>query len=763
MKKENPSKATSLRQKAEEQLKKKSLEADTILSEADTMKLIHELQVHQIELEMQNHELILAKAHAEDSFDSYKEIYDYAPIGYFTLSKECEISKLNLLGAKMLGKRQLQLLGSRFGFFVSDDTKPIFNLFFEKVFSSNVKEWCEATLLVNNNLSRPVLISGIVLENKKECFMSLVDITGLNEIKDELISANIELAYQRDEKQKRADELAIANVELSYQNDEKQKRADELAIANIELAYQSVEKQKRADELAIAIKQVEEREAFINSIVQCTSDWIWEVNEQGMYCYCSERVVQILGYTVDEIIGKSPFDFMAKEELERVGSIFQNIIQARKPIIDLEYWNIHKDGHLVCLLTNGVPKFDETGKFTGYIGADKDVTIRKQGELIIKQQNNELQKLNADKDRFISILGHDLRSPFTALIGLSEICEGNIQNLNNEQIKYFVENINITARNTLSLLDDILMWASTQLGKISFIPQNLSFEDISNNVLETLNTTANAKNITINYSATDYLTVFADGDMLKTVLRNLISNAIKFTNNGGVININAEQIGSNTTISVSDNGIGINPDNIEKLFDISQVFTTKGTAAETGTGIGLLLCKDFVEKHGGKIWVESEVQKGSTFYFTIPFNPVSEKANEIENAVSSEQTEVQIKKLKILIVEDNEPSTLILNRMVRKISTEVLNALTGEQAIDLCQNNPDLDLVLMDIQMPKMDGYEATKQIRQFNKDVIIIAQTACAFAGDDEKAMDAGCNDYITKPIHMTHLYELIGKYFGN
>ena len=257
MKKENPSKATSLRQKAEEQLKKKSLEADTILSEADTMKLIHELQVHQIELEMQNHELILAKAHAEDSFDSYKEIYDYAPIGYFTLSKECEISKLNLLGAKMLGKRQLQLLGSRFGFFVSDDTKPIFNLFLEKVFSSNVKEWCEATLLVNNNLSRPVLISGIVLENKKECFMSLVDITGLNEIKDELISANIELAYQRDEKQKRADELAIANVELSYQNDEKQKRADELAIANIELAYQSVEKQKRADELAIAIKQVE--------------------------------------------------------------------------------------------------------------------------------------------------------------------------------------------------------------------------------------------------------------------------------------------------------------------------------------------------------------------------------------------------------------------------------------------------------------------------------------------------------------------------
>ena len=493
----------------------------------------------------------------------------------------------------------------------------------------------------------------------------------------------------------------------------------------------------------------------------------WEWNIQTGETLVNERWAEFIGYTLEELYPVSIntwTKYSHPEDLKISAELLEKHFKGELDYYEGEARMKHKNGDWIWILDRGkVHKWDDEGKPLLMSGTHMEITERKQNELIIKQQNNELQKLNADKDRFISILGHDLRSPFTALIGLSEICEGNIQNLNNEQIKYFAENINITARNTLSLLDDILMWASTQLGKISFIPQNLSFEDISNNVLETLNTTANAKNITINYSPTDYLTVFADGDMLKTVLRNLISNAIKFTNNGGVININAEQIGSNTTISVSDNGIGINPDNIEKLFDISQVFTTKGTAAETGTGIGLLLCKDFVEKHGGKIWVESEVQKGSTFYFTIPFNPVSEKANEIENTVSSEQTEVQIKKLKILIVEDNEPSTLILNRMVRKISTEVLNALTGEQAIDLCQNNPDLDLVLMDIAMPKMDGYEATKQIRQFNKDVIIIAQTACAFAGDDEKAMDAGCNDYITKPIHMTHLYKLIGKYFGN
>jgi signal transduction histidine kinase len=167
-------------------------------------------------------------------------------------------------------------------------------------------------------------------------------------------------------------------------------------------------------------------------------------------------------------------------------------------------------------------------------------------------------------------------------------------------------------------LEEILLWVRTQQGKISFNPRYLSFADICTDILEVLNPIANTKNITINYPAKDNINVFADNDMLKTVLRNLVSNAIKFTNNGGKINITAEQTGSNIIISVSDNGVGITPDNLAKLFNISEVITTKGTAKETGTGLGLLLCKVFVEKHGGKIWVESEVEKGSDFKFTLP-------------------------------------------------------------------------------------------------------------------------------------------------
>jgi signal transduction histidine kinase len=238
----------------------------------------------------------------------------------------------------------------------------------------------------------------------------------------------------------------------------------------------------------------------------------------------------------------------------------------------------------------------------------------------LKAEKSEirLHQLNSDKDRFISILGHDLKSPFNNLLGLSEILKEDIRKLDIDEIESIANDINKTARTTYNLLEDILKWARTIQGKIPFNPQNISFTDNCMNILEILNPNAKTKNITINYSALDEINIFADIDMLKTVLRNLVSNAIKFTNTGGTIRIKAEQTDSNVTISVLDNGIGITPDDLNKLFDISQYITTKGTANEPGTGLGLLLCKEFVEKHGGKIWVESEAGKGSDFKFSLP-------------------------------------------------------------------------------------------------------------------------------------------------
>jgi signal transduction histidine kinase len=232
--------------------------------------------------------------------------------------------------------------------------------------------------------------------------------------------------------------------------------------------------------------------------------------------------------------------------------------------------------------------------------------------------NVKLTELNTDKDLFMSILAHDLRSPFTGLIGLSGVLAENIRIYDIDKIESLVGHINKSARTTFNLLEDLLTWIKSQTGKLVFKPEKLNISNIYTGVLETISPIAREKNISIKSFIAEDLTVFADLEMLKTILRNLISNAIKFTNNGGEIKILAEKTPLFITVSVADNGIGLKSDQINKLFDISQSNTTVGTAGEKGTGLGLMLCHEFVLRHAGMIWVESEVGRGSTFKFTLP-------------------------------------------------------------------------------------------------------------------------------------------------
>jgi len=320
--------------------------------------------------------------------------------------------------------------------------------------------------------------------------------------------------------------------------------------------------------------------------------------------------------------------FIHPDDVEIIKTNIEEATKSDKNV-DFEFRIIRPDGDIRNISAFGKITKDKTNNPVKFIGANMDISDVKKTELALKENEIKLRQLNADKDRFISILGHDLKNPFNNILGFSEILNDEIESLNKEEIKDIAKNINKSAHIINKLLEEILLWAKSQQGKIPFKPQILNFRDICNNIFEVLKPNADAKNIAINCSTEDHIHVFADIDILKTVLRNLMSNAIKFTNRGGTININAENDAENMIISVSDDGIGISPDNLTKLFDISQVLTTTGTAKETGTGLGLLLCKEFVEKHGGKIWVESKVGKGSDFKFTLPI--YTEQANAIKN------------------------------------------------------------------------------------------------------------------------------------
>ena len=237
---------------------------------------------------------------------------------------------------------------------------------------------------------------------------------------------------------------------------------------------------------------------------------------------------------------------------------------------------------------------------------------------ILKAQSQELQKLNADKDRFITILAHDLKSPFNTILGFLSLLTKNVRKYDADKIDEQLSYIQGVAQNTFKLLEDILTWVRSNAGKLPFAPQQVNLTTLCQSVIENLQLQAHSKNITIDQVATADQLIFADKDMIHTVLRNLVSNAIKYTKSGGGITISAQQDNDNTTITVSDNGVGMTEQQIKKLFDISEKISTEGTDNEPGTGFGLMLCKDFVERHGGKIWVNSEVGKGSDIIFTLP-------------------------------------------------------------------------------------------------------------------------------------------------
>jgi PAS domain S-box-containing protein len=377
-------------------------------------------------------------------------------------------------------------------------------------------------------------------------------------------------------------------------------------INGVLLNYHDITQRKQIEE------ELRENTEMLQTIIDNIPVMIIYFDENGKIKIANQELVSVLGWTFTEWetenifakcypepeVLKEVLDFMISEE---VGWKDFKTHTKNGTIIDTVWMNIK--------LPNGIS-----------MGIGQDITIRKRAEEKLIENDNFLQKLNADKDRFISILSHDLKSPFNSILGFSEVLTEDIRKLNTDEIEDIARNINKSARNTLYLLEDLLAWAMMQQGKIIFKPQKLSLADICKNILEILNPNAVAKNITINYYVADSIKVFADIDMIKTILRNLVSNALKFTNNGGTINVSSEENSENVTISISDNGVGIKPENITKLFNISEVITTKGTAEETGTGLGLLLCKEFVEKHGGKIWVESEVGKGSEFKFTLPMS-----------------------------------------------------------------------------------------------------------------------------------------------
>ena len=329
--------------------------------------------------------------------------------------------------------------------------------------------------------------------------------------------------------------------------------------------------------------------------------------------------VQNMGVKLEsEVLGKDDFAFFSKEMAEKFYADEQLVIQTGQPLINKEEYTLNELGQEKWFLTSKFPLRDQSGQIIGLAGIGRDITERRRAEAELKLKNEQLLTLNAEKDKFFSIIAHDLRGPFSGFLGLTEIMAGDIQSLTMEAIQEFSLSIRNSATNLYRLLENLLEWSSMQQGSIPFDPEVIHLRSIVDECLPIMLELAKNKGIEMSSDIPGDLKVFADRNMLQTVIRNLVSNAVKFTPKDGKISVLAKAAGDKSVeISIKDSGIGMKAEMVSNLFRLDVKTSRIGTEGEPSSGLGLLLCKEFVEKHGGRIWVKSEVGKGTTFYFTL--------------------------------------------------------------------------------------------------------------------------------------------------
>ncbi len=384
-------------------------------------------------------------------------------------------------------------------------------------------------------------------------------------------------------------------------------------IFKIQGSFQDISEQRRAEEL---IRESEER--FRSLLQNVSSVSVQGYAPDGTTQYWNKASERLYGYTEEEAIGRNLLDLIIPPGMrEDVKQAVKQMAETREPIPPSELSLMRSDGSRVAVYSSHAV-VEAPGKNSELFCFDIDITDRKLAEKALQEREARLRELNATKDKFFSIIAHDLKSPFNSIIGFSSLLSRQMQERDYASIEKYAGIIQNSSLHAMDLLMNLLEWSRSQTGRMLFDPGSIDIVELINQTKALLIASALQKSITVYSEMPDNLLVFADKDMISTILRNLISNAIKFTDTGGKIVISTEQLSDELVISVLDSGVGMNSESIGKLFRIEENYSTLGTQKEKGTGLGLLLCKEFIDKHGGRIGVESEPGKGSRFFFSIP-------------------------------------------------------------------------------------------------------------------------------------------------
>nr|WP_320120337.1 response regulator [uncultured Marinifilum sp.] len=376
---------------------------------------------------------------------------------------------------------------------------------------------------------------------------------------------------------------------------------------------------------------------------------------------------------------------------------------------------------------------------------------------LIKIRNAELKARESEqlKSSFLQNMSHEIRTPMNGIIGFAALLRDS--NITKEQRDRYLNILTQSSDQLLHVVNDVLDLSLIETGSIILERDVVDVNAVLDEFYDVYSVSLkDGINLQLNKGVKEGLKIITDDVKFRQILNNLLSNAQKFTEKGNV-EFGYELHGFQLLFYVKDSGIGIDPEMKEKIFDRFRRAEIETTKTIGGAGLGLAICRGNLNVMKGKIWVESNEEGGSSFYFSIPF----EKAEEIKDlSVKVEQPCVMPDKNCILVAEDEDTNFYYLSTILESAGLEIIRACNGIEAVDLFKKNPKIGFILMDIKMPLMSGYEATGKIREFNKKVPIIAQTAFAMSDERTKAIEAGCTDYIAKPFKKTDILTLIENF---
>ena len=797
--------------------------ARSVISIKDTILSIERKKLT-CELIKLNNRLSLANKHEKLSYEKYRELYNLAPSAYLTISREGRIIDSNLLAAKIFNKGNILLRDMLFATFISEDTKPDFNFFLQEIFKSKEKQICDVTLNIKDGLPLYVYLIGILSKNGDQCLLTINDITYHKQLEEALmkseathtsmisnisdvisiidpdgkvkyISPNVtkwfdwlpseiigtdgwltvhpeDLVRLKTEYSRLLFEIhSTTKVEFRIKCRDGNYKFVELNAINllnnrniegILLNYHDITDRKLAENELIKQKHFFEQmfmQSSVSTQILDGNGWCERVNPKLSEIFCVEarNIEGKYNIFMDEAIklGNGPdLDVVFSNGKAIEWEIFFDIgVAADSQKIDV------KERKKSWFYNWAYPIYDVDGKINHVIIQHHDINDQKEREQELINAKEHAEESDRLKSAFLANMSHEIRTPMNGILGFAELLKE--PNLTDEEQIDYVKTIQISGIRMLNTINNIVDISKIESGLMKVAISETNINERLKFLYNFFMPDAGSKGLQLflHEGLKPHESIIrTDGEKIHSVLSNLIRNAIKFSDSGS-IEFGYIKKDGNLEFFVKDTGIGIPENQKEMIFKRFIQGNKSHNQPYEGSGLGLSISKSYVEMLDGKIWVESDESIGSVFYFTIPYKVVPEKITSLSKNIVEKNYETH-QKYKILVAEDDDISFLLLKLSLRKIYEEIIHAKSGTEAIENCFKRPDLDLILMDIRMPDIEGYEATRQIRTFNNNVIIIAQTANAFFGDREKALAAGCNDYISKPVKINELNELIRKH---